>query len=268
MSGHTLRTIVLPVALLWLSAGCGSHPAPESLLPAETFHWIRQPIAFAPPSSRWERQGDGGGGTTGVRFILRNGGGQCISVAAFRTFAERDSREALIRLRARVDSLSQREFLNAIAMARPRTDDPISSRESAANQAITNALDRATRDYLDGSMGFLSADLDAAVRAASEYEPTMAELLPHIRLRPDRMQNPEYWRIGYERDTLVAGVPAFASDDTLVLPEQTLLYHEIFWVVNGCAFKATFQGREDNLALFHRVVDSIQFPEPDAVAAR
>src|SRR6185503_10254812 len=113
-----------------------------------------------------------------------------------------------------------------------------------------------------GNTGFASADLQAALRAAKNYEPTLEEVLPTIRLRPERTQNPEYWRIGYERDTVVAGRPAFASDDTLVLPEQTLLYHEVFWVVNGCAFKATFQGREENLATFHRVVETIQFPEP------
>ena len=47
-----------------------------------------------------------------------------------------------------------------------------------------------------------------------------------------------------------------------MLPEQTLLYHQVFWVVNGCAFEAIFQGKEENLETFHRVVDSIRFPEP------
>ena len=78
---------------------------------------------------------------------------------------------------------------------------------------------------------------------------------------------PERWRIGYERDTILAGYPAFASDDTLFTPERPLLYREIFWVVNGCAFKAVYQGTAANLPTFAEVVDSIQFPEGADVAA-
>jgi len=75
------------------------------------------------------------------------------------------------------------------------------------------------------------------------------------------MQEPERWRIAYERDTAWAGQPAFASDDTLITPERPLLYREIFWVVHGCAFKAVYQGMPENLPTFHRLVDSIRFPE-------
>ncbi len=110
-------------------------------------------------------------------------------------------------------------------------------------------------------------DLNAALRAASSYEPTLAEMLPHIRLRPERMQHPEWWRIGRERDTTLAGLPAFASDDTLVTPERPLLYREVFWVVKGCAFKAVYQGTPENLGTFYRMVESIRFPEDADVAA-
>lgn len=246
-----------------LAAGCardrGTH---EPLLAEETFHWIRQPIAFAPPPARWYRDGDNGGGKLGVRFILRDGGGQCISVAAWRSLAERDRTADLRRLAGRIDSLSEREFLREVSLARARTDDPLSEAEANASLAVNTALDRATSHYLEDSRGFAIADLDEAVRAAGAYRPTLAELLPRMRLHPEARQNPEYWRLGRERDTTWAGQPAFASDDTLVLPEQTLLYHQVFWVVNGCAFEAIFQGKPENLATFHRVVDSIRFPEP------
>jgi hypothetical protein len=257
MRGHW-RPVWAALAVI-AAAGCGGSPHPK-LGAAETFHWVPQPIAFSPPPTKWYRQGDNGGGLLGVRFILTGGGGQCISVYANRQLAERDRREAIARLIARRDSLSQQELLREISLARPRHEDPISSRESATAQAIDDALDRATRDLLGDQPGFVAADLDAALRSASSYTPTLPELLPQLRLHPEQMQEPERWRIAYERDTTLAGHPAFASDDTLVTPERPLLYREIFWVVNGCAFKAVYQGTEANLDTFAQVVDSIRFP--------
>jgi len=241
------------------AVGCGKRP--ESLEPAETFDWVAQPITFSPPPGQWQRQGDNGGGTLGVRFILTGGGGQCIGVAAYRLLAERGRRKALEKLISSRDSLSRREFLSSLSLARARTGDAISEREAATAQIINASLDRAMRDYFSGSPGFLASDLETALQAATAYEPTLDELLPHIRLTPERMQEPGRWRIGYERDTTLAGHPAFASDDTLITPERPLLYREIFWVVHGCAFKAVYQGTPQNLETFYRVTDSIQFPE-------
>jgi len=95
---------------------------------------------------------------------------------------------------------------------------------------------------------------------------TLTEILPRVRLQAhDNAAMGISWRTGYEHDTVISGRPVFASDDTLITPERPLLYHEVFWVVNGCAFKATFQGVAENLPLFHRVVDSITFPDAPRV---
>jgi hypothetical protein len=255
---------LLALALV-ATAGCA--PPRAKLGRSELFNWVSQPIAFSPPPSKWYRQGDNGGGLLGVRFILSGGAGQCISVYAHRQLAERDRREAIARLIARRDSLSQREFVHELSLVRPRLEDPISPRESATAQAINDAVDRALRDTFDEQPGFVAADLDGALRAANAYQPTLVELLPHIRLHPEQMQEPGRWRIAYERDTTLAGHPAFASDDTLITPERPLLYREIFWVVNGCAFKAVYQGTEQNLRTFAQVVDSIRFPEGADLAA-
>ena len=261
------RLLPALVAIAWISApGCGQPRV--SLEPAETFHWVTQPITFSPPPKAWYREGDNSGGLLGVRFVLKGGGGQCISVLSHRLLAERQRRVAIEKLLARRDSLSQREFLRELSLARPRTDDPVSEREAAVARDIEYALDRALTEYLSGQPGFVAAHLDAALRTASAYEPTLEELLPRIRLRPDRMQEPHRWRIGYERDTTLAGRPAFASDDTLITPDGPLLYREVFWVVKGCAFKAVFQGEPENVPTFESVVNSIQFPEDDAGAPR
>lgn len=260
-----------PKSALWLAVlvalpGCGR--GHEALQPEETFSWCRQPISFSPPPSRWYREGDNGGGTLGVRFILRGGGGQCISLAAYTWFAERDRRAVLARLAGRRDSLEQREFLRELSLARTRTDDPLSDQEAAASLAVNAALDRAVSDELAGQPGFVATDLEDASRAAAGYEMTLPEILPRIRLRPERMQEPARWLLGYERDTVIAGQPAFAGDDTLITPERPLLYHQVYWVVRGCAFQAVYQGTRENLTTFHRVLDSIRFPEPPRATPR
>ena len=257
-STRPLPHLVLAAAL---ASGCGS--SSEPLQPEETFNWVRQPITFSPPPPVWQRQGDNGGGTLGVRFILTGGGGQCIGVAAYRMLADRDRRAALKDLIQRCDSLTQRELLRELSLARPRREDPISEREAAVAAAIDAAIDQAMGHTLEGRRERVALDLESALRIASTYEPTLDELLPRIRLQPDRMQEPERWRIGYERDTTLAGHPAFASDDTLFTPERPLLYREVFWVVGGCAFKASYQGTFENLPAFYRLVDSIRFPEGD-----
>jgi len=91
----TRQSLGLAIAAIVALSGCGK----EKPQATETFHWCPQPVSFSPPPpSHWQRQGDNGGGTLGVRFILTGGGGQCISVAAFTSFAERDRRSTITRL--------------------------------------------------------------------------------------------------------------------------------------------------------------------------
>ena len=172
------------LALAVIASSC----ARDEPRPVESFTWsAAQAIAFEPPPPVWYREAENSGGLLGVRFVLRGGLGECITVASYRKLAE----------------------------------------EAAAR----------------------SADL------------TLAGVLPEIRLRPERMQEPERWRIGYERDTTIAERPAFASDDTLITPERSLLYRQVFWVVNGVPFQATYQGTPPNLPVFVRLLRSIRFPE-------
>ena len=183
------RSAVAGLALAtMLAASTGCARRLEPLGREETFHWVEQPVAFSPPPARWYRQGDSDGRTVGVRFILTNGGGQVMSVAAWR---------------------------------RPP----------------------------DGYEGDRIGSLE--------------DLVPYVRMDPARKQEPERWRVGRDYDTTWAGQPAFVTEDTLITPERPLLYHEVHWVVDGAAFKAVYQGMPENLDTFHRVVDSVRFPEPE-----
>jgi hypothetical protein len=247
-------------------SSCG-HP-PERSAPLETFTWRAQPISFSPPPQQWGREGETSDGLLGVRFVLARGGGQCMTVATCAWLADRDRRGAIAQLIARHDSLPEPVFLHEIGLARARTDDPLSDEDAAAALTVNAALDRAVSDYLDHHPGFVEIDLQAALQAAQSYEPTLAVVLPRLRLHPEAMSEPARWHIGYERDTTLAGFPAFASDDTLVTPERPLLYHEIFWVVNRCAFKASYQGTRENLGRFNSLVASIQFPDSSHALTR
>ena len=261
------RSNLVVLSLVVAAAGCaGKQAAPVPPQPPETFSWCAQPISFSPPPLLWRREGDNSGGMLGVRFVLTGGGGQCISVLAFRVIAERDRSAALETLIRRADSLSQREFLKEASLARPRLEDPVSDAEAAAARSINDAIDRAITDYLAGDVLYARSDLKDALRAASTHQFTLAEVLPRVRLKPESMQEPWRWHLGYERDTTIGGLRAFASDDTLFTPERPLLYREVFWVVNGCPFKVTYQGTAANVPTFERLVGSVQFPETDRVA--
>src|SRR5262245_49682913 len=165
---------------LFAAGGCGSKPNVK-LGASETFHWVAQPVAFSPPPSKWYRQGSNSGGLLGIYFILTGGGGQCIGVYAYHGLAERDRREPLRKLISRRDSLERREFLDELSLARPRQEEPVCERERVAMLAVNDAIDRAMNDYLQDHPGFVTGDLDAALRAATPYEPTLVDLLPYIK---------------------------------------------------------------------------------------
>src|SRR5262245_14321510 len=93
-----------------LLAGCGSVDAKRQvkLLPAERFDWVPEPIEFSPPPTAWYRDGENSGGLLGVRFILSNGGGQVMSVAAYRQWSEKLPKKEILDLLGDLDTTMQR----------------------------------------------------------------------------------------------------------------------------------------------------------------
>ncbi|HEY6195877.1 MAG TPA: hypothetical protein VI504_12615 [Candidatus Eisenbacteria bacterium] len=261
--------IVLAVALFAIPACSGrSMPRRVRLGPPERFGWVAQPVEFSAPPEPWEREGDAGGGFVGVRFILRGGGGQVLSVAAQKSWTERLPRERIEALIAEFPRLDERELYRRLSLLRVQIDDPLTDAESQAAAGLNAAVNRAETDVAGGHVSFVKDDLDAGLRAVDGFRPTLAELLPRLRLRPERMSEPARWILGRAHDTTLAGLPAFGGDDTLDAPEQRLLYRQVFWVVNGCAFQAIYQGRPENQHVFEQVLASVRFPEPQARASR
>ncbi len=162
----------------------------------------------------------------------------------------------------------ERELYRGLSLLRVQIDDPLTPGEADAAAGLNAAVNRAESDVAGGHASFVKGDLEDALRAVDGYRPTLAELLPCLRLRPERMNEPARWILGSSHDTTLAGLPAFAGDDTLDAPEQRLLYRQVFWVVNGCAFQAIYQGRPESQHVFEQVLASVRFPEAGARASR
>ena len=59
----------------------------------------------------------------------------------------------------------------------------------------------------------------------------------------------------------------YLSNDTLIAPEQKLLYRQVFWVVNGTGFQSIYQGRPENQQVWEAMVASVRFPKGELDAA-
>jgi hypothetical protein len=87
--------------------------------------------------------------------------------------------------------------------------------------SINDALDQVPAHHYAGQPGFVLADLEAALRVASSYQLTLEEILPASGSIPSACMSRSAGGLGYQRDTVLAGHPAFAADDTLITDERS-----------------------------------------------
>jgi hypothetical protein len=271
MVRHSTSRVVLAawlaIALSQPACSSGGSRKQVKLGPRERFDWVAQPVEFSPPPSEWRREGDNGGGLLGVRFILTGGGGQVMSVAAYRQWSEKLPRREIVKLLEELDSLHERQLPGRLSRLRVQLTDPLNADEERAASAVNAAVDRAQSDLQAGRLSFVRGDVQEALQAVDAFQPSLDEMLPRLRLRPEARQNPDWWVLGFGVDTTIAGVPAYVSNDTLRLPEQELLYRQVFWVVDGTAFQAVYQGRPEHQHVFEQMVESIHFPARDSHAS-
>src|SRR5258708_18849993 len=97
MPRASVARFVLALIIAFALPACSRHGAGSRahLGPPERFDWVAQPVEFSPPPAEWRREADGGGGLIGVRFILTNGGGHAMSVAAYRQWTEHPPRREI-----------------------------------------------------------------------------------------------------------------------------------------------------------------------------
>jgi len=243
-----------------LASGC-AREKPAALGPPETFHWVHQPVSFSPPPPQWERQGYNEGGQLGVFFTHRGSVGERMFVAVHRRLAERDSRDSLNAMLERFDSLDPDAFRRAIGHARAPTDNPLSEDEARMARIVNEDLDRAAAAYFAGRPDEARWAIESALRAAEAYEPDPEALLERIRFRREDRQQPERYGAVSESLITVDGRQALMLDYGFRGDSDSLECREVYVIVNGAPFHASYMGLEKNRPLFDRVVASIRFPQ-------
>ncbi len=241
------RSILCIVAAL---IGCKTE---EPLLPAEVFHWSDRPLSFRPPPAGWRREGELSGGVRGVRFVKERGRGQAITVGELHRPGARDRAPAIAKLIGDLDSLDDRNFLRELQLARARTDEPYSETENAVAHDVNAALDRAMRAHLDGDPNATRQELEAALRAAKRFRLTLEDVVGP--LRKERFASTS------ERKLTIGGEPAVAFEWTMQHDGRTFHRREAYVMHRNHVFTAHFIGLDESIALFDRVVESIEFPE-------
>jgi hypothetical protein len=243
-----------------LVAGACAAPAPR-LGATETFTWSRQPITFAPPPALWYRDGHGGSGMRGVRFTLAGSVGEWMYVAENYLVAERDARERLVELRDHFESYDDRDLRRALALARYRTDDPISESASRVADDVNAALDEAMTAHLNGDPVTARQRLDRALETAEKLHYTLDEVVERVAFRPERLPEPERVTIASRHKGQLAGREAVFLDYTYAARERTYRGREVYVLEGTHLFAAGFFGLPSHLELFDRVVATIDFPK-------
>jgi hypothetical protein len=249
-------TPIVALALMVLQ-GCGRGTATA---PRETFNWTDRPVSLEPPDAAWRREGDNSAGVLGARFVKERSVGEAISVGEWTRLAKHQRRAELQTLLDRVDTIDRRDFPNAASRARMRTDDPFTDDEAQIAATVNGHIDTAVSAFLNGDRDEAKLALGAAIEAADKLHYTLPEVIDLVEFKPERRQDPSLYQVTGRRDAVVAGEPAVVVDYTVTTRERVFAAREVYLVHDSRLYVATFIGLEANLALFDRVVGSLQFP--------
>lgn len=256
---------LLPIALL--AAACS--PAPEEpppLPPPEVFTWGGQPISFSPPPAGWERQKAQQGGLQGVRFIKSRSVGEEIKVAEHYSLDQRDRCARLQALLRDLDNLDARGFALALQRAKLYASPPLNAREERLAEEANERLDRAREAFRMGEPGEARQAISSALERAVRIRYTLAEVVDRVMLSAERFEGlPGTFEINEPAPAEVAGEPAVGVGYTLHYGGRTYRGREVYVLKNNRLFVASFQGLEENLPLFERILETISFPPGQCV---
>jgi len=253
----------LPILALLMVAGCGSKPSGivvAKLEPEETFEWCGQPVAFHPPPSPWNREGFGDGGLSGVWFVKKGGKGEAITVAEHRLIAERDQRIVLRKLIDELPRLAYSEVSREVSIARWRTDQPMGRAYEDAAAAGNEAIDRAMTAHFDHRPDDVRWELGSALTIADHTRLTLTDVLDQIEFRPEKMREPQIYKVTGRGTLTVAGEPAVSVDYTVDTFGGLRVAREVYVLHDNHLFAVRLIGLEGDLPLFDQVVASLSFP--------
>ena len=243
--------------------GCGGEPTPETveLPPPETFTWTSgQPISFSPPPRGWERSRYQNGGTEGVDFVKTGSGGEQILVAERFFVGNRDRCERIQELRRDLNNLDRTTFERDLLRARLYADEPFNGNEARMIDVVNYTLDRARDAYQSGDTAIASSELGTALEQAARIRFTIDETVDRALFTADR--NPVYPNLEVEQPQAgqLAGEPIVTVNFTFQPRDVPFLGRRIYVLKNNRMFELGYQGREENLPLFERILATITFP--------
>ena len=238
--------------------GCAKKATP--LLPAETFHWAEQPIAFSPPPEGWRREGYGQGGLKGVMFIRTGSVGEGITVAVQYVISDRDQTAELRDLLERYDSMSDGERSRALRVAPMRTDSPFTPQESQIAAAVNEDLSSAATAQREGDDRSAKFRIESALRRSEGLHFELRDVVESVVFQPERHAEPDSFQAVSRRDTTVVAHDAVVTDYVFHGPERLYRGREIWLLESNHLFTAQYIGLEENLAVFDSVVATMAFP--------
>ena len=97
---------------------------------------------------------------------------------------------------------------------------------------------------------------------SSQLSFSLGDVIDRVEFKPEKRQNPEWYRMLGRRDATIAGQPAVIVDYTVKVPERPHTYsaREVYFVRNSHLFVCTFIGLPESLEVFEMILASIEFP--------
>ena len=257
--------MVLPILIV--GPACSSSPAPPAapvLQPREQFDWSGEKISFSIPPIGWRREGETGGGVKGARFVKERSVGEAVGLGDYYILADRDRSAHIQDILEKFDTFDQGfAWDRALRDAYAYTDTPFSSLESEVAERVNSEVGEASAAWRNRDRDSAKAHLEAALAEARRLHFSLDDVIARVEFKPERRQNPEYYRMLGRRETMVAGEPAVIVDYTVKVPErpQTYSAREAYFVHNSHMFICTFIGLQESLAVFDAILASIEFPK-------
>jgi hypothetical protein len=268
MNRHLVEAITLGgVAALCSCVGTplGRSPSEEPLRTAETFRWSGQPISFELPPEGWERQRDQSGGVEGVAFIKVGSVGEVVRVEEVFSVDKRDRCEELQALARDLDNMDPGTFERDVQRATLYAEPPWNREEPGLTNAANDRLDRARDLFRMGRRAEARDEILAALEVASRIRFDLDDVVERALYSAEGHPREVRVEVDEPAPFELAGESALRQDYRLHYNRRDYVGRRIYVAHNNRLFVIGFQGLEEHLALFERILDTVSFP-PGACA--
>ena len=239
-------------------------PGPPVLQARETFDWTGEKISFSIPPVGWRREGETGGGMKGARFVKERSVGEGIGLSDYYILADRNRSPYIREILEKFDTYDYGGFAfdKAIRTAYAHTDTPFNSLETEMAGRVNTEVSQASAAWRARNRDAAKAHLEAALAAASQVSFSLDDAIDRVEFKPEKRQNPEWYRMVGRREATIAGERAVIVDYTVKAPERPHTYsaREVYFVHNSHLFIGTFIGLPESLEVFEAILASIEFP--------